>query len=305
MSSKLALTRHIAELYARGENVLKNLRGSGPGARNSVEDIMISYDFQAGSYIESYRRDPGYLERYTDELAGILSRLGRISTLLEAGCGEATTLAVLAGKLREPAALAGFDISWSRARLGRDFSAERGQRPVLFCADLFRIPLADRSVDVVYTSHSVEPNGGREREAVAELARIARRWLVLLEPAHELAGDEARRRMESHGYVRDLPATIRNLGLELVEHRLFPVCANALNPTGLYLVRIDAAAPPADGFRFRCPVSGAPLLAGEEAYYAPESFLAYPVLDGIPCLLEGNAILATRYQAPASNGGSG
>ncbi|MGQ0429834.1 MAG: methyltransferase domain-containing protein [Gammaproteobacteria bacterium] len=313
MTSKLALTRHIAELYARGENMLQNLRslrsdestGADPvEPRNSVEDIMISYDFQAGSYIEGYRRDPAYLERYTEELAKILTALGPCATLLEAGCGEATTLAVLAGKIPQPVALAGFDISWSRVRLGRDFAGQRGQRPTLFCADLFRIPLADHSVDVVYTSHSIEPNGGRERDAVAELARVARRWLVLLEPAHELAGEEARRRMESHGYVRGLPAAIRNLGLELVEHRRFPVCANPLNPTGLYLVRIDAAAVPAGQFSFRCPVSGAPLLAGAHAYYAPQSFLAYPVLDGIPCLLESNAILATQYQMSSSNGDS-
>ena len=301
MTSKLALTRHIAELYARGENVMANLRslsGSASANRsNTVEDIMISYDFQAGSYIRSYEQDPVYLDRYAAELRSVLAGLGTIDTLLEAGCGEATTLSILASGMPARPALGGFDISWSRVKLGQAFAAGRGLSAQLFCADLFRIPLADRSVDVVYTSHSIEPNGGREREAIQELARIARNWLVLLEPAHDLAGDEARRRMEGHGYVQNLAATIRSLGLTLVEHRLFPVCANALNPTGLYLVKIGPASDRAKAFEFQCPVSGTPLEPGPDAFYAPKSFLAYPVLHGVPCLLESNAILATKFRA--------
>lgn len=301
MTSKLALTRHIAELYARGENVMANLRslsgGSSAKGLNTVEDIMISYDFQAGSYIRSYEQDPAYLDRYTTELRNVLGQLGPIETLLEAGCGEATTLSVLASGMQTCPALGGFDIAWSRVKLGQAFAASRTLAPTLFCADLFRIPLADHSVDVVYTSHSIEPNGGREREAIRELARVARNWLVLLEPAHDLAGDEARRRMESHGYVQDLAATIRSLGLTLVEHRLFPVSANPLNPTGLYLVKIGSTSERATAFRFQCPVSGTPLEPGPDAYYAPKSFLAYPVLRGVPCLLESNAILATKFRA--------
>lgn len=300
MTSKLALTRHIAELYARGENVMANLRSlsgsAGASGTNTVEDIMISYDFQAGSYIRSYQDDPAYLDRYTAELRNVLSPLGPIDTLLEAGCGEATTLSVLAAGMEDRPALGGFDISWSRVKLGQGFAAARGLTAQLFCADLFRIPLADRSVDVVYTSHSIEPNGGREREAITELVRVARKWLVLLEPAHDLAGENARRRMESHGYVQNLAATIRSLGLELVEHRLFPVCANPLNPTGLYLVKISEDSGHTGAFAWQCPVSGTPLQPGPDAYYAPQSFLAYPVLRGVPCLLENNAILATRFR---------
>lgn len=300
MTSKLALTRHIAELYARGGNIMAKLRSHAPGGDgrlNTVEDIMISYDFQAGSYIRSYEQDPAYLDQYTAELRRVLAGLGPIETLLEAGCGEATTLSVLARQLAPRPALGGFDVAWSRVKLGREFAARHGLTPILFCADLFRIPLADRSVDVVYTSHSIEPNGGREEQAIRELARVARRWLVLLEPAHDLAGEEARRRMESHGYVRNLAATIRALGLTLVEHRLFPVCANPLNPTGLYLVKIGTPPERCTTFSFQCPVSGVPLNRGDDAYFAPESFLAYPVLGKVPCLLENNAILATRFQS--------
>lgn len=66
-------------------------------------------------------------------------------------------------------------------------------------ADLFDIPLKDASVDVVYTSHSHEPNGGLEEDAIRELMRIARRAVILVEPIYELANSEAQSRMRTHG----------------------------------------------------------------------------------------------------------
>jgi hypothetical protein len=298
MNGKLAMTQRIREIYAAGGNVMKVLRSLGQSTVNCVEDIMISYDFQAGSYIAAYQKNPTYLERYTDALKSVLGSLGKVDSMLEVGVGEATTLSVLAGKVDGHCLWLGFDISWSRIKLGQDFAHQRGVPATLFCADLFNIPLADHSVDVVYTSHSIEPNGGREKEAISELARVARQWLVLLEPAYDLAEPPARARMEKHGYVRNLAMAIRDVGLELVEHRLFPVSANPLNPTGLYLVRIPGAKSGPPGPSFICPVSHAPLLVTDHAYFCPCSMLAYPVLLGVPCLLASSAILATKFPTP-------
>jgi uncharacterized protein YbaR (Trm112 family) len=297
MPHKLSLTRYLADLFARGENLIAHLRTLENRDHNTVEDILISYDFQAGTYIQAYESNPDYLNRYTAELAVLLGSIGSFGSLLEAGCGEATTLSVLGNRLNPTPTLAGFDLSWSRVKLGSRFAHRRGLQPMLFCADLFHIPLADHSVDVVMTSHSLEPNGGREREGLLELARVARKWLVLLEPAYDLAGPECRRRMEHHGYIRNLAEAIGQLDLELVAHRLFPVCANPLNPTALYLVRLDPNQPDVRELRFQCPVSGCPLQPSPEGFYSDTSFLAYPVLSGIPCLLEQNAILATKFGA--------
>jgi uncharacterized protein YbaR (Trm112 family) len=62
-------------------------------------------------------------------------------------------------------------------------------------------------------------------------------------------------------------------------------------------VKTGSTADRAKAFSFQCPVSGTPLEAGPDAWYAPKSFLAYPVLLGVPCLLENNAILATKFRA--------
>jgi hypothetical protein len=294
--NKLASIRRIAEIYNSGGNIIKHLKSVDARVENTLEDVLISYDFQAGSYIQNYKTDPLYLEKYTDAVVNLLIGLGDCKTLLEAGCGEATTLSLVGKKVRSDVKLAGFDISWSRVKLGMGFAASLNVDPSLFCGDLFNIPLRDHSVDIVYTSHSIEPNGGKEVEAIRELARVARKWLVLLEPGYDLASEEARRRMEEHGYVRNLAAAIRSLGLHLQSHVLFPTTVNPLNPTALYLIRIDdGSIGMSESFQFQCPITKVPLALLRGAYYARDSYLAYPILDGIPCLMENNAILATKY----------
>ena len=49
--SKKNMLKRIKEVYENGGNIMEYLR-SGNG--NSVEDILISYDFQAGTYEEEY-----------------------------------------------------------------------------------------------------------------------------------------------------------------------------------------------------------------------------------------------------------
>ena len=66
----------------------------------------------------------------------------------------------------------------------------------LFVGDLFNAPIEDSSFDVVYTSHSLEPNGGFERKALIELHRITRKYLVLFEPIYELGSSKSKVFME-------------------------------------------------------------------------------------------------------------
>src|SRR5438067_10039896 len=90
------------------------------------------------------------------------------------------------------------DISEKRLEIGKKYAARymKGTDLRVMRAELSSIPLPSGSVDVVTTNHALEPNGGREREIIAELVRIARRKLVLFEPCYEMASPEAKARME-------------------------------------------------------------------------------------------------------------
>ena len=258
---------------------------------------MISYDFQAGSYIQKFSQRQKLNRNYCKALAMLIDNIEGVESLVEVGVGEATTLTTVIKNLgNKPSAIFGFDISWSRLNFAqallKDFSINN---VTLFTANLFEIPLLDNSVDVVYTSHSIEPNGGREEEALKELYRIARKYLILLEPSFEFADDEAKARMKKHGYVTELYATAVKLGYTIVEHRLFDYSANPLNvnPTGLII--IEKKATDVNSSHLVCPVSHTELVThGESLLYSKESLLAYPVINKIPCLLKENAVLAAH-----------
>ena len=169
--------------------------------------------------------------------------------------------------------------------------------PFLFMGDLFSIPLVESSIDVVYTSHTIEPNAGKEKEALAELVRVARKYVILLEPAYELAGAEAQARMEKHGYIRRLHAAAEELGLHILEYRLFDLCSNPLNPTGLMVIKLDkeVTTPHPQTPPIMCPISKTPLIHKKGHAFTKEGLLVYPIIDGVPCLLSENAVIATHY----------
>jgi SAM-dependent methyltransferase len=293
------LLREARESYARGENVMALFRSLGGTERNSAESVLVSYDLQSGSY-RKLVDDPEFRSRhddYTAAMAAVLDELD-FGSVLDAGTGEATALMSVLSKLRHgPDVVAGCDLAWSRVAHGRAHA--RGfpgvKAPELFVGDLFALPVADGAFDLVFTSHALEPNGGREREAIAELARVSRRWLVLFEPSYELGGDDTRRHVETHGYVRGLPAVAGELGLGIVRHELI-TSVSAHNRTAALVLRKPDESPARAGW-LGCPRCGEPLREVHDQLFCAAEGLVYPVLDGIPCLDPRNAIVASAFAA--------
>ncbi len=284
--------------YARNENITQILRGPSGTAINDQASILISYDLQAGSYIEALH-DPAHRQavaRYADAVAQTLAPL-RPRSLLEPGTGEATMLSEILRRLSLPegSPVRAFDISWSRVHLGRGYLGAKGQSADLFAGELEAIALPDDAADVVFTSHAVEPNHGREAEILAELYRVTGRFLVLFEPSYEFASPEARARMEEHRYCRGLPDIAEKLGGKVRKHKLLGTALNPLNPTGVLVVEKQPLRGVQADAGFACPSCRAALLPSEGAFFCKAEGLAYPVLRGIPCLCRHNAVLASRY----------
>lgn len=295
LMEKFKHLQKIKKLYAEGGNIIEYLKGIGKNESNTIEDILISYDFQSGSYIQGFSKNQEHNQKYCKSLSTIIDKIENVQSIMEVGVGEATTLNTVIRNLKNrPSDILGFDISWSRLKFAKEFLQDFNIPNVnLFTANLFEIPLLDNSIDVVYTSHSLEPNGGKEEDALKELYRITKKYLILLEPSFEFANDEAKARMKKHGYITALYASAVKLNYKIVEHRLFDYCSNPLNPTGLMIIEKEST--DSNNSNLVCPISHTALNNyGDSLLYSKESFLAYPVIDGIPCLLNENSILATH-----------
>jgi ubiquinone/menaquinone biosynthesis C-methylase UbiE/uncharacterized protein YbaR (Trm112 family) len=291
----------MRETYANGENAMAFARSFLDSENNTPLAIQIAYDLQAGSYVRGAYANPEFNNAWCAQLARLISPyIPENGILLEVGSGEATTLAgVLAYLPDRPSKALGFDISWSRCAYGRRFLHEMKQDADLFVADLFYIPIADASIDVVYTSHSLEPNGGHEYRALHELLRITKRTVILVEPVYELATPEAQARMTHHGYVRNLCEVAKNLGGEVLDYRLLSVNLNPMNPSGVVVIQKSPPPPkkldmPITIFPWECPLTRTSL-AAKDSIFISETGLVYPVLDGIPLLCQNHAILASAY----------
>ncbi len=287
----------LKKLYAQGENISALLRKELGVKHNTQEIIEISYDMQTGSYIEAMQNEnmAKHKKEYTAEIAKIILSLCKPVSVLEAGVGEATTLSGVLDHLGDDVSSYGFDLSWSRVAYAKNWLHTQGITNTVLCSgDLFNIPFLDNSIDVVYTSHSIEPNGGNEEPILRELYRVARKYLILLEPGYELSSEAAKQRMESHGYCKNLKGVSNSLGYDVLKHELFPFAANPLNPTAVTIIsKQNDTELPFDVLA--CPKLKSPIKRINGALYSPEALVAYPILDGIPCLRIENGIFASKY----------
>ncbi|HYF33895.1 MAG TPA: class I SAM-dependent methyltransferase [Prosthecobacter sp.] len=292
--------KDLKAAFERGENISALLRNHTGSETNSEDIIQTSYDLQAGSYVAMLEKDPQLdvgLTAHAHSVARQLAECGKIGSLLEAGVGEGTTLiGVVEGLPEVPAIVHGIDISWSRLKVARKWFQKHGgpAHAEFAVASITHLPYADNSFDVVLTNHAIEPNGGREKELLAELYRVCSRYLIVCEPAYELTTPEIQRRMDSHGYCRDLPRHARELGMNVLKHEALKDNLLAHNPTAVTAIakipQNQDAIP-----QFVCPAYHTPARLIDGFYYSEESMRAYPVLQGIPCLKKEHAIIASKF----------
>lgn len=144
------LIRGMRTAYANGENAMNyarialNADLNLPHGDNLPLATLIAYDLQAGTYVARAKANPSEHSRWCQQIANLLDPLlPTAGSLLEVGVGEATTLAGVLRELPDAERKAiGFDISWSRIAVARDWIKNQNQEAELFVGDLFHIPLA-------------------------------------------------------------------------------------------------------------------------------------------------------------------
>lgn len=298
---KLALLQRIKYLYEKEKiNISEYLKGLENRSYNTLEDILISYDFQAGTYLESYIQNSQPKRKQLIELLRVLnSELEPCNSILEAGIGDGTSfMNVLNGLEYKPKQALGFDLSWSRVKIAKDFvqgEVVNSETTSLFVGNMFEIPLADNSIDLVYTIHAVEPNGGKEKEAISELLRVAKKYLVMVEPYYEGASSEARKQMDRKGYIKGIQKTVEQLGYTFKLNIPLIHDLNPMNPCHIFVIEKNRySLNEYEEALLRCPVTKTGLVKKDDCYFSKESLLAYPIIANIPCLTSSNAVIASK-----------
>ena len=292
--------KELKNLYDEGVNISQYLREKY-GSENTPEIIEMAYDLQTGTYVELMKKpevNSFYRKRAEKMYSMIKMLVGEPRNILEAGIGEGNFMGELLPLFEEKPDAAGFDISWSRTACAREYLSKKGFSNIkLQTGDLVNIPFVDNAFDIVYTNQAVEPNHGHETDIIKELYRVTSKFLVMFEPIYELAGSEAQKRMESHGYVRNLKDTIEELGLKVIEYKMLPAefNLNELNPCGVIILEKDVAGTESSG-EYADPIFKTALKKIKGAYFSEDSLRVYPIIDGIPCLRVENGIVASKYE---------
>jgi ubiquinone/menaquinone biosynthesis C-methylase UbiE len=290
--------KQLKEHYDKGENIITLLRNEYNTKKNTSKIIELSYDMQSGSYVNAMKNNDisSILEKYSKEITRIMLSYCQPESILEAGVGEATTLSGVIKNLDSMTKGYGFDLSWSRIACGKRWLEDKNIKNVELCTgDLFNIPYQDNSIDIVYTSHSIEPNGGNEKPILQELFRVTKKYLILLEPSYELSNTHVQERMNSHGYCKNIKGLSESLGFKVIKHELFPYTTNKNNPTAITVIEKLNNSEKLTNV-YACPEFKKPLKHINGTLFSPEALVAYPILGGIPCLKINNGIFASKFE---------
>lgn len=297
------LLQKLRELFSQGSNLTNWITANKIPI--SEELVAVIYDLQAGTYTSFAQSNPLQIKSFVAEIAYAICTLPEywdISTILDCGTGEGTTLIPLLEELGFEGQVLGFDVSPSRASWGARNAQDRASVD-FFVAEMSRIPLDDNSIDLVLTVHSLEPNGGREKQLIAELARISAKYVVMVEPDFENASPEQKIRMDQLGYIRNLEMAASLVNLELLHKTAIKGNSNPLNKASMWIYKKADNRMQAGNREGQVPTGGQywvdPMYLGslklENGWLKSDYGTWYPIFQGLPLLRLNDA---TLYLSP-------
>jgi SAM-dependent methyltransferase len=192
----------VAEINAHYLNLVSNNGGLVPAKEESQASRVKHFQNNVGLAQDLMMRCPEvsgnswwvYAINQSDELvhsldlrlayARLLERLPNVRSTLEVGCGSGFVSLFMAatGKLER---VSGCDVADNRVRGARLLATLNKLGSEFMTASAERLPYGDGEFDLAFTCFVLEQCKDILEEALDELLRVSRRWVVLFEPSTE------------------------------------------------------------------------------------------------------------------------
>ena len=288
LTKKKNFIKKLIYNYKRGKNINLYLKKKMISKEAKIE---VSYDLQSGSYLQLVKKDKSKYYDLAKEISLKISKhFKNYKTFLDCGCGE-LSFSNLIKKInkRKIQNYYGFDLSLKRLATGIQYFKWKTQTNKIFVAKLDEIPLPNNSIDVVFTNHALEPNGGKEKKIILELLRVSKKGVVLNEPFFQNANIEQKKRMQKLGYVKINSNLIRGLKYK---YKILDLNnqINKNNKTKLILIfknkKKNFKKPNLVDPKFKTQ-----LVKKYGHFYSNETKFIYPIVKNIPILIDDKKIL--------------
>ncbi len=297
----------MKKAYAEGKNVTVSLREQLNLDKNTPEIIELAYDLQAGTYINRYEKDKTQDLLFASEVGDLFkSHISSTDSLLDIGTGEMSVLSLIYENLPvKPKQIYAFDISWSRIYKGLKFlkkiMGESHKKVTPFVADIAKIPLLNKSINVTMSTYALEPNGGNLKELLRELFRVTKDKLLLCEPCYEINSEEGKQRMDKLGYIKNIDGVVGELGGRVIEQIKINNVFNPLNPSVCFVVLPPASSTKGEDNTglpsiYSIPGTNHPLKYVDNFLFSDRLGYCFPILKSIPILKADKSILATALE---------
>lgn len=300
------------ELYNKNVNIMKYFREKNDTQENSMDAVLLAYDYQAGTYTKNYLYGTEkneyllngesvrlYPRDYTRIAAQcIAEELNKLDfkSLMEVGVGEATTICDVMKNLKDgPKEAYGLELSLSRLLWAKKFAQKKQEEINFLLGNMFELPFPNDAIDVVFTYYCIDSHRGKEKQAIEEMLRVCRKYLILIEPSYELGNEQTKKRIDEMCYIKNICMTLDGINnISIVEHRLFNVFTPN-NNSAITIIEKQHQATENLNDKYVCPACKSKLVFYKNNYFCNECLSVYPVIDGVPLLLKENRILCSNY----------
>lgn len=157
--------------------------------------------------------------------------------MLEVGCGNCINQVELKEHYKGNAELFGLDISGRRLAVAKQYFGERLAGVTLQEGSITeRTPWPDGYFDIVFSMFCIEQIAYETRSAIAEMVRLARVKVVMIEPVFELGRLAQKLYLYNADHTRILLKSCRELGYEPSRLEVLDVHDNPVNQSSIVVL---------------------------------------------------------------------